>query len=251
MRTSDPDASVSGAPIRGPPSSFDPFRRAGLVAGRRLPSGRHGGPCCGPHDASTRPRPDRDRRRRQRPGHVHRTRYRARVGGRFVGRDRHLEYARRQPRRDPADRERAARGAAADHRVGRPERRPSRQRRHVHHARVASGVHGARHEHRGGVAGRGRRRGADRHHRRQGQERRDRQHPVDRGGAPSGRRLGGLDRRQGCLIDGDRGGGGGRGRWDRDVPRRRPPSGRWPHRRSPLATGHGRPRRRDRHGPAR
>ena len=64
-----------------------------------------------------------------------------------------------------------------------------------------SRLHGARHEHRRGLAGRRGGRGADRHDRRQGQERRDRQYPVHRRGARQERRLGGLDRREGGLID--------------------------------------------------
>ena len=76
-------------------------------------------------------------------------------GSRRRGRRRHqAEHAGRQPRRDPAHRLDAPRGAAADDRVGLAVGRPRRERRHVHHARRTRRADGAGHEHRRGVAGR-------------------------------------------------------------------------------------------------
>ncbi len=55
----------------------------------------------------------------------------------------------------------------------------------------------------------------------EGQERRDRQHPVDRRDARSERRLGGLDRRQGGVVAGERGRLGRRGQRHRYARSRR------------------------------
>ena len=61
--------------------------------------------------------------------------------GLVAGCHRHDQHAGRQPRRHATDRLQPARGAGADDRVGRAERRARGQRRHVHHPRREPRLH--------------------------------------------------------------------------------------------------------------
>ena len=149
------------------------------------------------------------------PGRRNRPRRARRCGGR---RDQ-AQHAGRQPLRHQRHRGDAPRGEGADHRLGRAGRWVRGQCRDVHHPRREHRGHGARHEHRGGLAGQRRGPGHHRHRGRQGPQRRDRQDHRDRRGSSSQRRLGGVGGQGREVVASQRSGPGRSGRRHGGLPR--------------------------------
>ena len=247
MRASDPDASVQRrADTR--PAFVDRSFSPGWPGCWSAPSIRPAwtSVAADPTTASARPRPDRDRRRRQRPGQLHRAGIaQAAADGSsavIVTLTRPAAASTPPSGSCPRCSRRRCRPSSGSPRAAAEPPAPARSSRSRRTSRTWRPAR---------TSGRRRRSG------RGGEELTGTIGDKVKNDAianirsiaearQSGRRLGGLDRRQGRLVDGDRGRRGRGGRWDRDVPRRCPSTGRWPHRRSPLGAGHGRARRCDR-----